>query len=59
MKEIPKEEIKDNLETFESCQKIFRRKYPKAKPKYKIYPNAVNLKLLNKEKLNFKGAKID
>ncbi len=53
--EVSQEEIPDNIEAFESCQKIFNKANPNFKPKYLSYPNQVSLGFLEKEKLNLTG----
>ena len=54
---VESEEIPDNLEAFEACQKIFNKANPNFAPKYLSYPNAVSLDFLNKTKLNLTGEK--
>jgi len=54
-REIKEEDFENNLEAFKSCQNIFHRTNPKAKPKYLTYPNTVSLETLNESKLNLTG----
>jgi len=56
---VEPEEISDNLEAFEACQKIFNKANPNFAPKYRSYPNQVSLDFLNKEKLNLTGGEDD
>jgi len=52
---VESEEIPDNLEAFEACQKIFNKANPNFTPKALTYPNTVSLDFLNKQKLNLLG----